>query len=106
MDRLVTPALVDPDQIGSQLRRTTLALAFGLVLPIVALTACVIFLVNSISWVERSDQVISQSHTVERELVTMPTNFRGYRLTSEPSLMERFEASRQRLPTLLDELEK
>ncbi len=105
MNRLVFPPEFDSAQIARLLQRTTLALVVSLALPIICLAACVFFLVNAVGWVERSNRVIEQAHAIDKELVTMQTNFRGFRLTSDQTYADRFKSARQSLPQHLVLLE-
>ncbi|RYD34679.1 MAG: PAS domain S-box protein, partial [Verrucomicrobiaceae bacterium] len=81
-------ALPDHAAFDRRLRRTTQVAAWSLAVPVLALMALVLYLLNSAARVDHSDQVISQSHSIERRLVSMQTAFRGYRLTGDETYLE------------------
>ncbi len=85
VDNKVIP---NEEEFRSQLRRSTMTILFALGIPLLILLALVVFLQNSASWVDHSDEVISEANNVEKLLVTMQSNFRGYRLMKDNSIFE------------------
>ncbi|MES2709162.1 MAG: ATP-binding protein [Verrucomicrobiota bacterium] len=76
-------AIPDDITFSRRLRQATLALCLALGIPVLALLGLVLYLLRSAAWVDHSDQVIVRSHVIEKQLVTMQTAFRGYRLTGD-----------------------
>ncbi len=86
------------------LRRAAAALSLALVLPLLALLALVLFLLNSKNWVDHGDRVIAQVNRVERGLLTMRAGFQGYRLSNDESFLDQYADERKRMPPALETL--
>jgi CHASE3 domain sensor protein len=77
----------DEAEFRIQLRRSTLTIVFALGIPLFILLGLVAFLQNSARWVDHSDQVIAEANNEEKLLVKMQSDFRGYRLMEDKSIL-------------------
>jgi PAS domain S-box-containing protein len=89
MDRFQTDNEPVPNEaeFRNQLRRSTLTIVFALGIPLFILLGLVAFLQNSARWVDHSDQVIAEANNEEKLLVKMQSDFRGYRLMDDKSIL-------------------
>ena len=80
------------------LRRTVLIPVVLLMLLAVTLLGEILTLTASLKWVDRAEQVISNSRALMRYMVDMETGVRGYHLTGDKSFLEPYEAAKPRVP--------
>ncbi len=88
-----------------QLRHLTLwplGVVVGLTLVLVAMIA---FLFKSAEWVDHSNNVLSSISRVEKLAVDAETGVRGYRITSDATLLEPYEQATAVMPAQLDALQ-
>jgi len=80
------------------LRRTVAIPVTLLVLLAVTLLVEILTLTNSLKWVDRAEQVISNARQLMRYMVDMETGLRGYHLTGDKSFLEPYDAAKARIP--------
>src|SRR4051812_10275688 len=88
------------------LRRTALTLLFSLLVPIIVLGGMVELLRISAQWVDHTDRVVTEINRVEKLLITMQSNFRGYRLLRDETLLAGYAKAGEELATRLDALQE
>ncbi|HEX8295835.1 MAG TPA: PAS domain S-box protein [Chthoniobacteraceae bacterium] len=98
------PLLLDEHRFRALLYRASSALTAALALPGLALLVLIFFLLRSAEFVDHTDRVIAEAQQVRLVLLTLQTNFRGYRLSGETSYAEQIEAGRAELPGRLNRL--
>ncbi|MEP6810558.1 MAG: PAS domain S-box protein, partial [Chthoniobacterales bacterium] len=92
------------DAFGQRLWRATVALILALGIPLLGFLALVLVLLRSAERVDNSQQVIARANLIERGLLVLQTNFRGYRLSSDEEFLARFAAKRSELGPALENL--
>lgn len=80
------------------LRRTVALPVALLVLLAVTLASEIILLSASLRWVDHSDQVISTARQLQRQIVQMDTDLRGYYLTADRAFLEAYNEAKARVP--------
>src|ERR1700761_2044319 len=80
------------------LRRTVALPVILLVLLAITLTAEIIVLSASLRWVDHSDQVISAARQLQRQIVQMDTDLRGYHLTGDQGFLDSYNEAKSRVP--------
>lgn len=96
------------DQSGFQrlLRRTVALPVILLVMLAVTLAGEILLLTATLRWVDHSDQVISTSRQVQRQIVEMDTGLRGYYLTGDHTFLDSYNDAKSRLPDQFAYLQK
>ena len=98
--------IMDERGFRRQLKRATLVLTLALGVPLLALLALLVVLLESARWVDHSAAVIAEANTIERELFVYQTSFRGYRLSGKTVYLDRIAAARAVLDPALLSLER
>jgi PAS domain S-box-containing protein len=88
------------------LRRTVALPVILLVLLAVTLAAEIVLLSASLHWVDHSDQVISTARQLQRQIVEMDTDLRGYYLTGDQAFLDSYSEAKSRLPEQSAHLEQ
>ncbi len=92
-------------EFHSLLRRSTMTILFALGIPLLILLGLVVFLQNCAGWVDHSDQVIAEANNEEKLLVTLQSNFRGYRLMKENSILDLYRQTGREIDPHFQKLE-
>ncbi|MDP9291393.1 MAG: CHASE3 domain-containing protein, partial [Verrucomicrobiota bacterium] len=111
MHEVISPAgdarpIIDELHFRRMLRRTTVALSAALILPVLLLLVLVILLMRSAEWVDHTDRAIAEATGVQKRLVTMQTDFRGFRLSNDPIFLDRLAQERGEIAPALESLSK
>lgn len=72
-----------------------------LVLLAATLAGEILLLSASLRWVDHSDQVISTARQLQRQIVEMDTDLRGYYLTGDPAFFDAYDEAKSRVPEQL-----
>ncbi len=88
------------------LRRTVALPVILLVLLAVTLAGEIVLLSTSLRWVDHSDQVISTARQLQRQIVEMDTDLRGYYLTGDRAFLDSYNEARSRVPEQTAHLEQ
>lgn len=86
------------------LRRTVALPVVLLVLLATTLAGEIVLLSTSLRWVDHSDQVISRARQLQRQIVEMDTDLRGYYLTGDRAFFDSYNEAKSRVPDQLDQL--
>jgi len=94
-----------PEQtFAKKLRRTTYSPVISLGLLVFALVALAGYLLHEMRWVDHTNRVIERAIYAEKLLLDLQSATRGYFLTKNPILLERYRETRDELPKALREL--
>ena len=85
------------------LRNVTLPLAAAVVRAAVFL-ALLAYLVNAMSWVERSERIIGSANDVAKQMVDMESGLRGYLLAGEEAFLQPYILAKPRAAAAIDAL--
>lgn len=88
------------------LRRTVALPVILLVLLAATLAGEIVLLSASLRWVDHSDQVISTARQLQRQIVEMDTDLRGYYLTGDQAFLDSYDEAQSRLPEQSNHLEQ
>lgn len=86
------------------LRQTVALPVILLVLLAATLAGEIVLLSASLRWVDHSDQVISTARQLQRQIVEMDTDLRGYYLTGDRAFFDSYNDAKSRVPDQLDRL--
>ncbi len=86
-------------------RNITLPLVAGVV-NVAVFISLLLYLLNVLSWVERSERTIGHANEIGKLMVDMETGMRGFLLTGDEPFLASFQLARPRLQTALAELKK
>ena len=86
------------------LRRTVALPVILLVLLAATLAGEIVLLSTSLRWVDHSDQVISTARQLQRQIVEMDTDLRGYYLTGDRAFFDSYNEAKSRVPDQLNQL--
>jgi len=75
-----------------------------LVLLAATLAGEIVLLSTSLRWVDHSDQVISTARQLQRQIVEMDTDLRGYYLTGDRAFFDSYNEAKSRVPDQLNQL--
>ncbi len=89
---------MDQRRFKRLLRRTVLIPVVLLMLLAVTLLVEILTLTASLKWVDRAEQVISNSRQLMRYMVDMETGVRGYHLTGDKTFLDPYEQAKPRVP--------
>ncbi len=87
------------------LRRTVALPVILLVLLAATLAGEIVLLSSSLRWVDHSDQVISTARQLQRQIVEMDTDLRGYYLTGDQAFLDSYNDAKSRVPEQFDRLQ-
>lgn len=88
------------------LRRTVALPVILLVLLAITLACEILVLSASLRWVDHSDQVISAARQLQRQIVEMDTDLRGYYLTGDREFLDAYDDAKSRVPEQAGHLER
>ncbi len=88
------------------LRRTVALPVTLLVLLAATLASESLLLFASLKWVDHSDLVITAARQLQRQIVEMDTDLRGYYLTADHSFLESYNEAKARVPEQLANLQQ
>ena len=88
------------------LRRTVALPVTLLVLLAATLAGESLLLFASLKWVDHSDLVITAARQLQRQIVEMDTDLRGYYLTADHSFLESYNEAKARVPEQLANLQQ
>jgi PAS domain S-box-containing protein len=88
------------DQLSFQrlLRRTVAFPVVLLMLLAIVLASEILVLSTSLRWIDHSEQVISTARQLQRQIVQMDTDLRGYYLTGDQTFLNLYMEARARVP--------
>jgi len=100
--------LLDRSVFNKLLRRFDLALSVTLGLCITALLGLILYLLQASKSVERADREMVSARNIEKQLLTMQSGFRGFRLTGDPQYLRGYEHGIEAsgIPAKLSQLER
>lgn len=100
--------LLDSGVFRHLLRRSSQVLSLTLGLCIAVLLGLVLYLLRATDLVARTDEVMVQTRTIEMQLLSMQSSFRGFRLSGDTHYLQGYEdgISSSGIPAQLDSLEE
>ena len=84
-------------------RNIALPLIVG-VISMVGFVALIAYLLSTLNWVEHSDRVIANSHSMAKLAVDQETGLRGFLITGNETFLEPYRLGKPRMQTQLDAL--
>ena len=88
------------------LRRTVALPVLLLMLLAAVLAGESLLLYASLHWVDHSDQVIGTARQVQRQIMEMETDLRGYYLTGDRVFLDSYNDAKSKVPDQLDSLQR
>ncbi len=88
------------------LRRTVALPVLLLMLLAAVLAGESLLLYASLHWVDHSDQVIGTARQLQRQIVEMETDLRGYYLTGDRAFLDSYNDAKSKVPDQLDSLQR
>ncbi|MES2465846.1 MAG: PAS domain S-box protein [Verrucomicrobiota bacterium] len=100
--------LLDSQVFSQLLRRSSQVLALTLGLCIAVLLGLVLYLLRASEVVAHTDGVMMQTRIIEKQLLSMQSSFRGFRLSADTHYLQGYEdgIDSSGIPTQLDALEE
>ncbi|SOD28207.1 Signal transduction histidine kinase [Variovorax sp. YR752] len=92
-----TPTAIDPDDFERLLSRNIKLPLIGGVFGAVVFVGLILFLLNTIGWVEHTDRVTRAASELQRRTIDMETGVRGFLITGERSFLEPYQSALTRL---------
>ena len=108
MPDTTSPPLLDSSAFNRLLHRSTKVLALAVGCGVASLLGLVLYLLQASRMVEHTDHITVSARTIEEQLLTMQTGFRGYLLSGNPKYLEPYRQGTVSggLPARLDGLER
>ncbi len=88
-----TPAAIDPEDFERLLGRNIKLPLIGGVFGAVVFVGLILFLLNTIGWVEHTDRVTRAASELQRQSIDMETGMRGYLITGDESFLEPYQSA-------------
>jgi CheY-like chemotaxis protein/CHASE3 domain sensor protein len=92
-----TPTAIDPEDFERLLSRNIKLPLIGGVFGAVVFVGLILFLLNTIGWVEHTDRVTRAASELQRRTIDMETGVRGFLITGERSFLEPYQSALTRL---------
>lgn len=92
-----TPTAIDPDDFERLLSRNIKLPLIGGVFGAVVFVGLILFLLNTVQWVEHTDRVTRAASELQRQSIDMETGMRGFLITGDESFLEPYQSAVPRL---------
>lgn len=92
-----TSTAIDPDDFERLLSRNLKLPLFGGLFGAVVFVGLILFLLNTIGWVEHTDRVTRAASELQRQSIDMETGMRGFLITSDESFLEPYQNALTRI---------
>ncbi|CAA2105254.1 response regulator [Variovorax paradoxus] len=92
-----TPTAIDPDAFERLLSRNIKLPLIGGVFGAVVFVGLILFLLNTIGWVEHTDRVARAASELQRQGIDMETGMRGFLITGDESFLEPYQSAAPRI---------
>ena len=92
-----TPTAIDPEDFERLLGRNIKLPLIGGVFGAVVFVGLILFLLNTIGWVEHTDRVTRAASELQRQSIDMETGMRGFLITGDESFLEPYQSAVPRI---------
>jgi CheY-like chemotaxis protein/CHASE3 domain sensor protein len=92
-----TPSAIDPEDFDRLLSRNLKLPLIGGVFGAVVFVGLILFLLNTIGWVEHTDRVTRAASELQRQGIDMETGMRGFLITGDESFLEPYQSALPRI---------
>ncbi|QNK67537.1 response regulator [Variovorax sp. PAMC26660] len=92
-----TPSAIDPDDFERLLSRNLKLPLMGGVFGAVVFVGLILFLLNTIGWVEHTDRVTRAASELQRQSIDMETGMRGFLITGDETFLEPYQSALPRI---------
>ncbi|MBN8751973.1 MULTISPECIES: response regulator [Variovorax] len=94
-----TPSAIDPEDFDRLLSRNLKLPLIGGVFGAVVFVGLILFLLNTIGWVEHTDRVTRAASELQRQSIDMETGMRGFLITGDETFLEPYQSALPRMKT-------
>ncbi|OAK58866.1 two-component system sensor histidine kinase/response regulator [Variovorax paradoxus] len=92
-----TPSAIDPEDFDRLLSRNLKLPLIGGIFGAVVFVALILFLLNTIGWVEHTDRVTRAASELQRQSIDMETGMRGFLITGDETFLEPYQSALPRM---------
>jgi CheY-like chemotaxis protein/CHASE3 domain sensor protein len=92
-----TPSAIDPEDFDRLLSRNLKLPLIGGIFGAVVFVGLILFLLNTIGWVEHTDRVTRAASELQRQSIDMETGMRGFLITGDETFLEPYQSALPRM---------